>query len=58
MPVWLSVKHTNTPTEYSGIRAWTSPSNATSSSAAIAASSTMPHENASRSPRNANWRGM
>ena len=25
MPIWLSVKHTNTPTEYSGISAWSSP---------------------------------
>ena len=36
IPDWDRVKHTNTPTEYSGIRAWVSPLNRTSRPKAIA----------------------
>ena len=35
IPVWLRVKHRNTPTEYSGMSAWVSPSNAHSRPNAI-----------------------
>ena len=47
----------NTPTVYSGMRALTLPLNATSNAIATAARTTMPVLNASRSPRNWNWRG-
>ena len=57
MPTWLSVKHTNTPTEYSGIRFVVLPLKATYSPAATAASRMIPQLYARRSPRNENWRG-
>ena len=58
MPACDSVKQTNTPTEYRGIRACVSPSKMTIRPPAIVASTMMPHEKARRSPRNENWRGM
>ena len=57
MPPWLSVKHTNTPTEYSGISSVVTPPKATIRAAATADSRMIPQLNASRSPRKANWRG-
>ena len=58
IPICDSVKQTNTPTEYSGIRAWVSPPKIHSRPNATAARTTIPHEYARRSPRNENWRGM
>src|SRR4051812_9766377 len=58
MPPWLNVKHTNTPTEYSGMSSVVTPPKATISTAATADRRTIPQLNASRSPRNENWRGM
>ena len=52
-----SVNEVNTPTAYSGISALVRPPNATSSAAAAAASTMIPFENTSRSPRFASWRG-
>ncbi len=57
MPNWLSVKETNTPTMYSWISLVTCASNAQISTAAPAASTTIPLEYASRSPRVCSWRG-
>ena len=57
-PPWLSVKHTNTPTRVQRDEQGREPPKATSSATATPASRTIPHEYASRSPRNENWRGM
>ena len=54
MPLCDSVNDTNTPNAYSGISLSTSASKTTSSTAAEAPSTTIPFENASRSPRNVN----
>ena len=58
MPAWLIVKSMKTPMAYSGISRCVSPWKSATSDAATIPSTTMPHENASRSPRKANWRGM
>ena len=58
MPDWEMVKSMNTPTAYSGISAWVEPPPAITTRAATTPSSRMPVENARRSPRKANWRGM
>ena len=57
MPDCDSVNDVNTPTAYSGISAFVMPPNATISALAMTASTTMPFENTSRSPRAASWRG-
>src|SRR5204863_536120 len=58
MPDWLIVNEMKTPTEYSGISAVVLPPNRASSAIATTLRITMPEVNASRSPRNANVRGM
>ena len=57
-PPWLIVNDTNTPTEYSGMRAVVLPPKTTSRAIATTLRMTMPDVNARRSPRKLNWRGM
>src|SRR2546423_134393 len=58
MPACDSVIDVKTPIAYSGIRASTNPPNATRTTIATTARTTMPALNASRSPRNENRLGM
>ena len=57
MPACDSVKETNTPIMYSGIREWVSPPYTTSRMLAKMLSPTMPFEKASLSPWVMSWRG-
>ena len=57
MPACERVNDRNTPTAYSGMRAWVSPPNSHSSAPATSANSRIPFENTRRSPRFASWRG-
>ena len=58
MPACEIVKSMNTPTAYSGISAWVEAPPAMTTAPATEPSRMIPVENARRSPRNANWRGM
>ena len=57
MPDCEIVKSMNTPTAYSGISACVEPPPMITTTLATAPSTRIPVEYASRSPRNANWRG-
>ena len=57
MPAWLRVNPVNTPNAYSGISALMLPLKMMTRMPAMTASTMMPLENTSRSPRLANWRG-
>ncbi len=57
-PLCESVNATKTPIVYRGTSFVTLPPNAESTSIDVSASAMIPNENARRSPRNANCRGM
>ena len=58
IPDCPTVNAMNTPTEYSGMRAWVSPLKPSSRPTATMLRISTPEVNARRSPRNENWRGM